>query len=115
MHSPTLTLRIAEPADSAAIARLAELEEAAPLAGETLIAERDGAIVAALAIDDGRAVADIFLPTAGIVRMLGAWRGELRAARTAAGGAERRRRWSRGRAIMLRRALPAAASAGPRA
>jgi hypothetical protein len=77
MHPTTLTLRRAEPADAAALDRLVELEEATPLAGDIIVAERGGAVVAALATADDRAVADIFLPTAGAVKMLRDWAAEL--------------------------------------
>ena len=78
MHPTTLTLRRAEPADAAALDRLAELEEAAPLRGDVLLAERGGAVVAALSPADGRAVADIFLPTAGALKLLRDWAAEVR-------------------------------------
>jgi hypothetical protein len=77
MNDTTLTLRRAEPADAAALDRLVELEEAAPLRGDVLVAERGGAVVAALTPADDRAVADIFLPTARAVKMLRDWAAEL--------------------------------------
>jgi len=78
MHSTTLTLRRAQPDDDAALDRLAELEEAAPLNGEVLLAERGGAVVAALSPADGRVIADIFVPTAAEVKMLREWTAEVR-------------------------------------
>ena len=72
-----LILRPSRSGDEAAIARLVELEEAPDLVGDTLVAELDGTIVAALSVHDGHAVADIFRPTAAIVRMLRHWRAEL--------------------------------------
>lgn len=78
MHPITLTLRRAEPADAAALDRLAELEEATPLTGDILLAERGGAVVAALSPADGRAIADIFVPTAGAVKLLRDWAAEVR-------------------------------------
>jgi hypothetical protein len=71
------TIRPARPDDAAALARLAELEEAAPLTGRVLVAETGGEPIAALGVDDGRAVADIFRPTASAVRMLRGCRAEL--------------------------------------
>lgn len=71
------TIRPTRPDDAAALARLAELEEAAPLRGDALIAECAGEPVAAMALADGRAVADIFRPTATAVRMLRGCRTEL--------------------------------------
>jgi hypothetical protein len=70
MHEGTLTLRRATGADADSLDRLAELEEAAPLDGEVLVAELDGAVVAAVSVRDGRALADVFKPTAAIVRLL---------------------------------------------
>jgi hypothetical protein len=72
-----LILRPSHSGDEAAIARLVELEEAAGLVGGSLVAELDGTIVAALSFHDDQAVADIFRPTAAIVRMLRYWRAEL--------------------------------------
>jgi hypothetical protein len=72
-----LILRPSHSGDEAAIARLVELEEAPGLVGDTLVAELDGTIVAALSVHGDRAVADIFRPTAAIVRMLRHWRAEL--------------------------------------
>ena len=80
MDPTTLTLRRAETADAAALDRLAELEEAAPLRGDVLLAERGGSVVAALSPADGRAVADIFLPTAGTLKLLRDWAAEVRPA-----------------------------------
>jgi len=98
MHPTTLTLRHAEPADAAAVDRLAELEEAAPLTGDVLVAERDGAVIAALAPADDRAVADIFVPTARAVKMLRELAAELGAP------AARPRRARRPRLALLRTA-----------
>ena len=97
MHPISITLRHATAADAAALARLAELEEAAPLTGDVLVAERGGAVVAALAPADDRAVADIFLPTAYAVRMLRDW--------AAAQGAPAPRRPRRPRIALLRPAV----------
>lgn len=75
-HGP-LTVRLAHSGDAAAIARLVEMEESQPLRGESLVAELDGSIVAALSLHDGQVVADLFRPTAGIVRTLRHWQAEL--------------------------------------
>ena len=77
----TLTLRLAAEADRAAVARLVEMEEAADLAGDVILAELDGYVIAAVSVDDDRAVADIFRPTAGIVRLLRERREQLLAVR----------------------------------
>ena len=77
LEGHSLILRPSHSGDEAAIARLVELEEASGLVGDTLVAELDGTIVAALSVDDDQAVADIFRPTAVIVQMLRHWRAEL--------------------------------------
>ncbi|HWC26714.1 MAG TPA: hypothetical protein VG474_09035 [Solirubrobacteraceae bacterium] len=65
-------IRPASAEDEAALARLAALDERPELpAGERLIAEREGRVVAALDVDSGRAVADPFVPTRAIVELLG--------------------------------------------
>ena len=48
LDGKSLTLRPSHSGDEAAIARLVELEEAPDLVGDTLVAELDGTIVAAL-------------------------------------------------------------------
>ena len=81
-----VVIRPAHDADIAALHDLAELDSAAPLEGTVLVAVVDGAAWAALSLDDGRVIADPFIPTAGAVELL-----RLRAAqmRAAAGGARR--------------------------
>jgi hypothetical protein len=66
----TVIIRVAGPADAPVLARLAALEAARPLHGQILVAESGGVAVAGLALDDDRAVADPFLPTAGHVALL---------------------------------------------
>ncbi len=66
-----VTIRFAVPADARALRDLALLDSAPrPLAGELLLAECDGTLVAALALDSGRAVADPFRATADVVALL---------------------------------------------
>ena len=65
-----LTIRPARPQDAAALHLLAELDSAAPLHGSVLLAETRGRPVAALSVDDGRAVADPVAPTAPAVAAL---------------------------------------------
>jgi hypothetical protein len=65
-----LALRIAGPADAAALRRLAALDDAPPLDAPVLLALLDGVAVAAISLLDGRVVADPFRPTADIVRLL---------------------------------------------
>jgi hypothetical protein len=65
-----LTIRVAAPEDAGALRRLAELDSAAPLTGDVLIAELDGAAIAAASLEGGRVIADPFTPSAYAVRML---------------------------------------------
>ena len=60
-----VVLRRARAADARALTRLAALDDAAPLAGEALVAEQDGELRAAISLHSGRAIADPFHPTAG--------------------------------------------------
>jgi hypothetical protein len=64
-------IRPAAANDEPEIARLSALDERELPAGERLIAELGGKIVAALDVRSGRAVADPFVPTSGIVELLG--------------------------------------------
>ncbi|HYF27779.1 MAG TPA: hypothetical protein VD931_18700 [Baekduia sp.] len=56
--------------DAPALARLAALDSARPLAGDVLVALVDGAPWAALSLQDGRVVADPFRPSAHAVELL---------------------------------------------
>jgi hypothetical protein len=68
----TVLIRRAGPEDEREIARLAALDELPQLPrGERLIGELGGRIVAALDVSSGRAVADPFAPTSGVVELLG--------------------------------------------
>jgi hypothetical protein len=67
--SPT-SLRTARGADRRAIARLAALDSKAAPRGPVLIAEVDGAIPAAIALDTGTVYANPFRPTAHLVELL---------------------------------------------
>ncbi|HEV2786828.1 MAG TPA: hypothetical protein VGV67_10595 [Solirubrobacteraceae bacterium] len=66
-------IRRASAYDEPALARLAALDERPelPPAGERLIGELGGRIVAALDVRSGRAVADPFVPTSRVVELLG--------------------------------------------
>jgi hypothetical protein len=65
-------IRHASVDDEPTIARLAALEERPELpGGERLVGELEGRIVAALDLRSGRSVADPFVPTSGIVELLG--------------------------------------------
>jgi hypothetical protein len=63
-------LRVARADDHDDLVRLAELDDARPLAGPALIAEENGALVAALCLSTGRAVADPFVPSLHLVELL---------------------------------------------
>jgi len=68
--APEITIRQATSADAFALRRLAALDDARALRGEVLLAEQAGEIRAALSLDDDRAVANPFAPTAKLVDML---------------------------------------------
>jgi hypothetical protein len=93
-------IRRAYPDDARSLARLATLDSRRPLEGAVLLAERDGRVLAALSLDDGRAIADPFEPTADLVDLLRVH------ARTSAprraGGAARRRAVARRRPAIAR-------------
>src|SRR5688572_9079468 len=64
-----ITIRAAEPADRMALAKLAQLDSAAPVFEAMLVAEQDGVVVAALTAGGG-ALADPFRHTQGIVEFM---------------------------------------------
>ena len=72
-----LTIRAAKPRDADDLLRLAQLDSRGRLRGHTLIAERDGVAIAALALTSGAVVADQFSATADAVRALRRRRYEL--------------------------------------
>jgi hypothetical protein len=63
-------LRTARADDDADLVCLAALDSARPLAGPALVAEENGAIVAAVCLSTGRAVADPFVPSLHLVDLL---------------------------------------------
>ena len=69
-HTAPLTIRPATLADADALTRLAGLDSARPLTGHVLLAELEGRAVAAIAVADGRVVADPFERTTVAVAML---------------------------------------------
>ena len=75
---PTVVIRAARGSDGNALESLARLDSQRPLAGEVLVAEQDGALVAALAGE--RVIADPFRPTADLIALL-----RVRAGRTRPG------------------------------
>jgi hypothetical protein len=68
-----VTLRRRVAADRDALRRLATLDSSPAPTGETLVAEHEGALVAAVSLDGRSAIADPFMPTAGLVALLRAW------------------------------------------
>jgi hypothetical protein len=93
-----VAIRAATPADRDAVERLSVLDAAHPVAGDTLVAEVDGQIRAALPLASGRVVADPFEHTAHLAGLL-----ELRA-RQLERGSKPGRRFTR---RVLGGALPA--------
>ncbi|HEX5909272.1 MAG TPA: hypothetical protein VFY44_02190, partial [Thermoleophilaceae bacterium] len=69
-HTHDVTVRLAHPGDAAALSDLASLDCADLPAGELMVAEAAGAIVAALPLAGGPAIADPFRRTAGLVSLL---------------------------------------------
>jgi hypothetical protein len=61
--SNSCRIRPATAEDQPALRHLAQLDAKPPLDGPVLIGEIAGTPVAALALDDGRAIADPFIPT----------------------------------------------------
>jgi hypothetical protein len=97
----SVVMRAARGSDGDALARLAALDSQRAPRGEILVAEVDGAIQAAIQVDDGAVFANPFTPTAGLVALL-----ELRAGRA------KRQSARRGLAERLRlRAAPRARAA----
>jgi hypothetical protein len=65
-----MTIRESRPDDHRSLADLAALDSAAPITHEALVAELDGAPIAALDLDDGRAIADPTVPSGAAVDLL---------------------------------------------
>jgi len=70
MFDRDVVIRRATAADREAIRDLATLDSAAPLRGDALVALVDGEPWAAISLDDGRAVADPFRPSAQASELL---------------------------------------------
>jgi hypothetical protein len=70
MTDTTFTIRRASADDASAIARLAALDSASPPTGELLLAEVDGELWAAVAIESGAGIADPFRPSGDLVELL---------------------------------------------
>jgi hypothetical protein len=86
--SERIVLRLAGPQDERAVVELAELDSARRPAGDVLIAEVGGRVMAAVAIDGDEAIADPFEWTADLVELL---RDRVRQLRGEDTGARRRR------------------------
>src|SRR3954471_22897687 len=84
-----VVLRRAQRQDAHALDRLAALDGVRRPAGELMLAEVDGEILAAVPVAGGRAIADPFRPTADLVDLLRA-RTRLLAGRAEGGGLRRR-------------------------
>ena len=65
-----VTIRMASPADGAALQALEALDSKSLAPGDVLVAEVKGEVRAALPVCGGGAVADPFRPTAALVRLL---------------------------------------------
>jgi len=98
-----ITIRFAGSDDTAALRRLAALDSAPALRGATLIAQVDGELCAALALGDGRVVADPFRLTAELADLL-----RVRAAQLSSTDELAQRR---GGSLVPRRRRPVSASA----
>jgi len=71
--SSSISLRRAVDSDAAALDRLAQLDSRRLPDGPHLIAERDGALIAAIAQPSGVVFSDPFIPTADAVALLRRW------------------------------------------
>jgi len=78
----TFTIRPAHPDEAAALADLALLDSSPALTGPVLVAEDDGAVVAAVELAGGRLVADPFHATVAAQALLRARAAQLRPRRT---------------------------------
>jgi hypothetical protein len=65
-----VVIRLATPADTDHLRRLAALDSARALRGAVLVAETRGGVSAAYSVDERRAIADPFVATAGLVALL---------------------------------------------
>ena len=78
MYHRSVVIRRAGVADEAALARLAGLDSARPLAGDALIALVGDEAWAAISLEDGRVIADPFRRSASAVALLRMRAGQLR-------------------------------------
>lgn len=94
-HSEAVTIRLASPADAQPLRRLAALDSGEVPAGELLLAELDGVLVAAVALTGDAVIADPFRRTADVVVLLRARVAQLRRENTSRNRGRRRLLWSR--------------------
>src|SRR5689334_18012930 len=80
LHEEPVVIRSASRGDRRRLSRLAALDSAPEPRGEMLLAERGGALVAAVPLTGGRAIADPFESTADAVSLLELRRAQLRPA-----------------------------------
>jgi hypothetical protein len=83
-HPDAIVVRLATPADAAAIERLAALDSAPAPRFPLLIGESGGHVLAALPLGGGPAIADPFALTAGLLELLRMRAGQLRQEQLAA-------------------------------
>jgi hypothetical protein len=81
VHTDTVVIRRAVTDDLDALRYLAALDSARALLGDVLVAERDGIVLAAYSVEESRAIADPFVPTADLVTLLETRAAPLREAR----------------------------------
>ena len=81
MNTDTIVIRRAVADDLDALRYLAALDSARALLGDVLVAERGGIVSAAYSVDEQRAIADPFVPTAALVTLLQTRAAPLREAR----------------------------------
>jgi hypothetical protein len=81
VNTDTVVIRRAVPDDLDALRYLAALDSARALMGDVLVAESGGVVRAAYSVDERRAIADPFVPTAGLVTLLETRAAPLREAR----------------------------------
>jgi uncharacterized protein (DUF849 family) len=81
VNTESVVIRHAVADDIDALRYLAALDSARALMGDVLVAESDGIVRAAYSIDEQRAIADPFLPTAALVTLLETRAAPLREAR----------------------------------
>jgi hypothetical protein len=70
VNTDSLTIRMARTEDAPALRRLAELDSTVPLRGNVMLAELDGACMAAISLETGQVTANPFKRTAALVSHL---------------------------------------------